>query len=383
VMIFCLARKRGWSQKRTTREKIGVYHLAQVALYNRFVFRRKFQRKKTTRKWLRANFKEIVSAMFGDTRDWSEGWVSGFCVRWDISSQCRTNKHTYSLTERSTVIRRFHRWLIYELQPSGFQRCPKYGRFPADCVYFMDQSPLAFCGDDKRTLSMKGQPCNVKQKAGSSDKRFCTLQITICGDPGNLRIDLELIFSGQGNLSTDELEFHKSFPGIKVRWQEKAWADEKIMIAWLEDFRERTLDQGEVLLGMDRHGSQKTPLCRMFMKHFGIVEAFIPANCTDTISPVDKHVAQRIKKMMYARFDEADDWETMSAEGKRRLVTTWANDVWVEFKRDSHHLVLSAFVKCGFLLAKDGSENGKIQLQNNLRPGEPAGLLPDGTVYVV
>ena len=130
-----------------------------------------------------------------------------------------------------------------------------------------------------------------------------------------------------------------------------------------------------------RHGAQKTPLCRAFMEHMFIKEAFIPADCTDTISPVDKHVAQKIKLMMYERFDNHREWGDMTSENKRRLVTRWASEVWEEFTRDYQPLIVNAFVKCGFLVAKDGSENWRIQPQNNVKKDEQPGLLPDGSLY--
>ena len=71
------------------------------------------------------------------------------------------------------------------------------------------------------------------------------------------------------------------------------------------------------------------------MEHMFITAAFIPANCTDSISPVDKHVAQKIKKMMYARYDKHSDWGDMSAEHRRRLVTKWASEVWAVTKLGS------------------------------------------------
>jgi hypothetical protein len=49
-------------------------------------------------------------------------------------SACRTNNHKESVEERLPAIRNFHRWLIYGLQRSAPQRCPKYGR-----MYHMDQ----------------------------------------------------------------------------------------------------------------------------------------------------------------------------------------------------------------------------------------------------
>ena len=92
-------------------------------------------------------------------------------------------------------------------------------------------------------------------------------------------------------------------------------------------------------------------------------------------------MAQKIKKMMYARYDKHSDWGDMSAEHRRRLATKWASEVWAEFKRDYQPLIVGAFVKCGFLVDKDGSENWRIQPQNSREKGMAPGLLPDGSLY--
>jgi hypothetical protein len=60
-----------------------------------------------------------------------------------------------------------------------------------------------------------------------------------------------------------------------------------------------------------------------------------------------------------------------------------ASEVWEEFTRDYQGLIEGAFVKCGFLVAKDGSENWRIQPQNTIKSYEPPGALPDGSLYDV
>ena len=76
-----------------------------------------------------------------------------------------------------------------------------------------------------------------------------------------------------------------------------AWADERIMLDWLEDFRQTTLDNnvGEVLLGMDNHKAQITMTFRHVMDCLHVVPAYTPPNCTDCVSPVDRHVGQTLK----------------------------------------------------------------------------------------
>ena len=62
------------------------------------------------------------------------------------------------------------------------------------------------------------------------------------------------------------------------------------------------------------------------------------------------------------------------------LVATWTSEAWREVCEDNQPLILSAFVKTGFLVAKDGSENVKIQVWPK-RKGERTSVGPDGVAY--
>ena len=171
----------------------------------------------------------------------------------------------------------------------------------------------------------------------------------------------------------EERALYAALPNVIVRFNQKAWADESIIIDYLVDFREQTAHLGEVLLGMDNHGSQVTFLSRCIMEYLAIVPAFTPANCTDCVSPVDHHVGQTLKLKVSARFEdgyEADfnRWNQTSAEGgltnseRRMLVAKWTAESWEEICTSHKSLLRSAFVDTGFLVAKDGSENHLITL---------------------
>jgi hypothetical protein len=374
--IFLRARTRGMAKLRKYRPSIGTHPEAELELYGRFVWRRKYQRLATHRDWLRDNMAEILRRDYNITKVRSAGWCSNFCRRWAITSQCRTNKHKQSVQERLPAIRKFHTWLIYGLQRSEPQRCPKYGRFPPHLMYHMDQVPLPFSSGSKKTLNMTGEHCAIRDPVGSGgDKRFCTLQVTICAQGDQQRVKLEIIFRGQGlTLSAEERACYAGLDNVNIRWQKKAWADEKITMEYLLAFREATLDQGEVLLGMDNHGAQMTPACRAFFELMGIQPVFTPANCTDCTSPVDHHVGQALKLKIGARYQKAleadrDAWEKDAADGglsasrKRMLVATWASEAWAELCKDNQGLLRQAFVTTGFLVAMDGSENGLIVLE--------------------
>ena len=379
VEIFWLASTPGMSKRCKNRVNVKCQNPeAEHILYARFVWRRQYLRRRVNRKWLRRNMRLIIRAMGGNGGG-SSGWCSRFCRRWEITYQGRTNKHTDSIQERLPLIRAFHQWLIYGLQRSEPQRCPKYGRFPPDRMYHMDQVPMPFSPGTKRTLNMRGEQCAIKEPGGeSSTKRMCTLQVTICAEPSK-QLPLEIIFRNAGgtdkHLTQDERDFYKALPNIRVRWQKSAWADEGIMTQYFRDFRMDTIADGEVLLGMDRHGSQKTALCRTFMEVMRIQPAFTPPNCTDCVSPVDHHIGNELKQMIAARYEHdyemnEDAWHLPKREGglgdvkKRTLVAKWASEAWEEFGTcpKKRHMVRQAFISTGFLIAKDGSENHLIKL---------------------
>ena len=378
--IFTLASTPGMANKHKNRATADGKHAeAEHMLYMRFVWRRRYLRRRVSRKWLRRQMRDIVKATTGKNFGASPGWCSRFCRRWDITYQGRTNKHTDSILERLPLIRTFHRWLIYGLQRSMPQRCAKYGRFPPSRMYHMDQVPMPFSAGTKKTMNMRGEQCAVKEPGGaSSTKRMCTLQVTVCAEP-NKQLPLEIIFKNKSgsdeHLTAEERAHYASLPNIRVRWQKSAWADESIMLDYFRDFRLDTINDGEVLLGMDRHGSQKTTACRAFMALTHIVPAFTPPNCTDCTSPVDHHIGQTLKTMIADKYDrdyerDEDSWHLPKKQGglgdarKRMLVAQWASEAWAEFKTcpKRQQQVRDAFVKTGFLIAADGSENHLIEL---------------------
>jgi len=173
------------------------------------------------------------------------------------------------------------------------------------------------------------------------------------------------------DIEPDELAHYANIPNIRVRFQKKAWADEGVILDYMHDFREDTEGLGEVILGMDRHGSQKTPLVREFMSWVGIFPLYTPPECTDVVSPCDHHIGRHLQVLLAERYEEAYDanqmaWDMNGIETpeKRMLFATWASEAWTDLCTNNKHLIHNAFVETGFLLARDGSENELIKLQN-------------------
>ena len=383
--IYELARTRGKGKKKSEGRFNPQWPEAELRLYCHFLFRRRIQGRRVTYRWLRNKFKDIRRRAGHDVHDWhpSRGWCSNFCRRWEISYQCRTNKHKRSIEERLPAIQAFHQHWIYGVQRSFPQRDPKYGRFPRNRVYAMDQVPFAFQSPNQRTLNEKGAPKGCWTVGSSVDtKRFLTLQLTLCGDPADQDCNLEIIFSsksGGEQMPQEEKDYYAAqFPDINIRWQAKAWADSPVMMDWLMDFREQTLAKGEVALLMDNHGSQRIDEFRTTAELMNVNVVYTPANCTDCVSPVDRNVGKWIKDRAYQLQEDeldTDDWdgdEALSTGDKRKLSVKWIAQAWRELRDDVNrqHLLDSCFVDTGVCIACDGSENSKIKLYPNAQLGE-------------
>ena len=353
----------------------GKFRKEEEKLYLAFVYRRSVLKLPVSRCWLDSEFSKILQ--LNQPKGWEEfkysnGWATGFCLRWRICSRAMTNKKTESVLERLPDIRNFHRYIIYYLpRLSSSQQCAKYGRFAASNRYHMDQIPMPFVFSGKRTLHFKGAggvPIRHPQGSGL-EKRQCTLQLTIRA-VGEQNIKPILIFRGTGTrIPNSERSLYP--PNIRVLWQRRAWADRRIMMEWLDGFDEdlgrSAATRQEVMLGMDQHGSQLVSEFLEGMTDKNIYGVYTPVNCTDVVAPIDHHVGARMKniiKKLYVRDFAAniDQWTYhLSASQRRVYIANWVSEAWDELKTDSSFF-LSVFQSTGFCNAQDGSENHLIKL---------------------
>jgi hypothetical protein len=161
---------------------------------------------------------------------------------------------------------------------------------------------------------------------------------------------------------------------VSVIFQPKAWADEVVCIAWLDQFQNETSSLGDRLLGMDGHGSQMTSIFRDLMRQYLIHPVYTPPNCTDVVAPVDHHVGRKLKGLIEDFYHAAmainrDAWCNppgihggLEAWERRVLMTCWVARAWAIIQSDYQHLLRSAFITTGFLLAMDGSENNLVKI---------------------
>jgi hypothetical protein len=129
-----------------------------------------------------------------------------------------------------------------------------------------------------------------------------------------------------------------------------------------------------VMLGMDNHGPHRTPTMLDRYWRNQIVPVFTPYGCTDYVSPCDKNVGAHIKQQMGLLYEQCledleEEWsEGVSAPTRRIYIAQWLSAVWKQVCAESHDsLIRPAFVQSGFYVAKDGSENGKINLHKSIK----------------
>ena len=362
-------------------------------LYIRFIFRRTALGYPCNHFWLITEFKKVLTETAPDNWDghaMTTSWAVKFCVRFNITTQARNNIKETDQVDRVRAIRSFHQYLILTLQMSSPQLDAKYGRFSPSRMFHVDQVPLPFASDHGRTLNPKGaKSCRIAGANTSGlEKRQATLQLWICAEGGRQVIKPSIIFRGARGPTSKlpwaaEKALYETLPTIRVAFQPNAWADEVfcadeiLMVA--ADLQAAGVE-GEVMIGMDNHAAQRTPAMLSLYLSLAMQPVFTSAQCTDCISPVDHHIGRFIQKHMgrsYRASVEADQeiWINASDEieienptcsaamSRRMLMARWLSDAWADLTTNYSHLIESAFVKTGFKVAKDGSEDHLIEIQ--------------------
>ena len=299
-----------------------------------------------------------------------------------ISFRKKTNKKSKSLLERKPKIDSFLQYAIYGInsRKNGTgDNDPKYGIFSRLKRYHMDQVPLMF-DQFTRTYEITGtKHVWIKNPKVDMSKRLCTLQLCFCAQNDKNVVKPSLIFRCKPQDSTCKIpkaavikkELSKYHPDVVVYFQCKAWADQDVSLQWLKDFRLYTNEQGEVLLGLDNLGTQKTQQYQEYAVKHGIDLIYTPESCTDAVAVTDRNLGQLVKRKMHELFKKdfeanVDDWINgkITASQRRIKYTHWLGTVWKEITSSPEYIstVFTAFQRCGMCNAKDGSDNKEVKI---------------------
>lgn len=355
------------------KHKIGaskVKFLKQEAmLFDAVYIRRQFLGLWVDKYWLRAEFIAILELTKPDGYldfKCSNGWVSGFCSRWKITKQHRTNKKDIPVSVKMPLLQEMHRQMYMLQAESREGKDPIYGRFSPLHMFSADQSPSEFAMPGKTTLNISGTPCWMWQPGSGLDKRFITIHLCIRAG-GKQVIKPVVIFRGQGiAMSQEEIDFLNSLGNIRWYFQPKAWADTDFCVWWLEQFRADLQEAGveeEVLLGLDGLKSQHNQQFFRAAAGKDTTLFYTPPDCTDVVAPCDHHVFARLKGLMKGFYrvhseQNRDFWadsaenDSLCASKRRMLIASWVSEAWDVMcsGSDSEEFFQKAFTSTGFLM---------------------------------
>ena len=278
---------------------------------------------------------------------------------------------------------------------------PKWGRFLPKQRFNVDQSPLPFAIDVKKTYEqiIRGDKENrnnrvwVCQPFSGADKRQCSLNI--CFRPDGEQPRIAVIFRGQGKrISKVEKEAWDS--DVDIYFQPCAWADERFCIEHIERTLKPVVEkESRFVLYCDNLAGQNTPEFREAVSKLGGVVWYGLKNGTDLWQPVDAGYAEKLKTMIKHSFfdwldddDNSDKWygtESFTASERRVLLTKWIGDAYrklIDGKWDSFRNRM--FEKTGCLITADGSGDSQIQPEGlkDYQVPPPAFIPADSTLPI-
>ncbi len=286
--------------------------------------------------WFHLRARQLLSKMHPQAQfQFSSAWFDGFKSRYDISLRAPTNCHHKSAEDKRDLVISFHRF-VRKVASRG-EQTEAVGRYALRDIHNLDQSPLPFAILSGKTYADKGQEDVWVRGAGSGlDKRQCSLQAAISAD-GVPRFKPVVVFRGKG-LRIRAAEKQSYDRRVIVRFQEKAWVDEKEMKWWLHHvYKPATQDSPrQQLLVADAHRAQCTEAIKKQVKDQCNTQlACIPGGCTPLVQPCDTslfgaikfHIERIQNQHMMENLDAYVSGE-MTASMRRVLITKWIGEAW-------------------------------------------------------
>lgn len=352
-------------------------------LFEEFIYRRRRLGLAIDGYWLKSNFLDILSEK--KPKGWatfkvSNGWMYGFLLRYDISYQCRNDKKEQSVMDRLPTIAQFHRsiWSLQgEMSLWTGVNDPEYGAFRPSNIWNVDQCPLPFALNMRRSFNPKGERCWIAVPGkGGLDKRQATLQICIrAGGPQVMK--LFIIFKGSANMVPTqwELDQYAQLKHIKWAFQKNAWCDGFFAKAWMKCFAKCLRTEaggGKHMLILDELRTQKTSAFKTECLENGILPVFVPAHCTDACQPIDLGIGKILKDVISAFYKiqlevEIDEWrdfsgDALSAPKRRVMMAKWADMAWGLMIDKYQPVINGSFRRAGALVKRDKSNSAKIEV---------------------
>ena len=305
------------TMRRFGRVQLGKFHKAEATLYCEFREKRK-QGLKVNGLWLRLRFKSLVSQLHHAIVKGSNGWLIGWCARFNVVSRLRT-AYKVPVEMRLQKIKRWHARLVGRLG-RGKQVHPIDGRWRVMHRWNVDQVGCSLGSFNKRTYHTKehGERVTIQTGTDSEVKRECTLQLCIRYVSREMRLTqcpAAIIFRGKGIRISDE-ERSLWDKRVHVYFQPKAWVDRRICDEWTvrtfapcTSYGQRDIDSSsgeweESVIFTDNLKTQTKPEWRRLLWKTARTKSHLfPVGLTDTLQTIDDGIGAMAKAHMGAGFD--------------------------------------------------------------------------------
>ena len=174
-----------------------------------------------------------------------------------------------------------------------------------DFILNMDQTPIPFTFNAKKTLELVGERTVHIRKSTNDTKRVtCALTVSASG----IVLTPMLVFKGSANGRISKNEFPTFPKEILYACQNNAWMDEAVMLVWVDQILKpyiATAPPGIVpILLLDSYRCHMMQSVVRAIEDLGCEVDHIPGGCTSLCQPVDVGVNKPLKTRMKQK------WET-------------------------------------------------------------------------
>jgi hypothetical protein len=173
-----------------------------------------------------------------------------------------------------------------------------------DFIINMDQTPVPFTYNSKKTLSVVGRK-TVHRRKSTNDMKRATFAMTVTAS-GKVLTPL-LVFKGKPGGRIEKREFPTYPSQILYACQDNAWMDEKVMLIWVEKVLKPYVQDAPEhvvpLLFLDSYRCHMMASVVDEIHALGIEVEHIPGGCTYICQPVDVGVNKPFKNRIRAYWE--------------------------------------------------------------------------------
>ena len=214
----------------------------------------------------------------------------------------------------------------------------------ADYIINMDQTPIPFTFNSKRTLEMVGKK-TIHIRKSTNDTKRATLALTVTASGKMIRP--MLIFKGTANGRIVKRDMPGWDSTFLYACQPNAWMDERCMLLWVELCLKphvATIPTGIIpIIFLDSYRCHTMASVVDAIQDLGVEVEHIPGGCTCLCQPVDvginkpfkKHIRDLWQTWMMGDMSQGTTTVTVSAP-TRELIRDWCIDAYNQMQSETN-----------------------------------------------